>query len=160
LLALFLSAFVAAEDVPACIPFEQAAKHLGQKHCVTGRVLRVTRTHGATFLDFCSDYRVCPFTVVAFAGDLRRIGDLRRLAGEQVQIEGKIEEYEGRAEIQLENARQLLGAAGKLPPLPKEYDVAQRGHVSAGDFSLPRSKRRPARKRSPDISAEDPSLPE
>jgi hypothetical protein len=160
LLLLFLTAFAAAEDAPGCIPFEQAAKHLGQKQCVTGRVLHVEQTQGATFLDFCSDYRVCPLTVVAFRGDLRRIGDLRHLAGQLVQIQGKIEEYEGRVEIQLENARQLLGAAAKLPPLPKEYDVTQRGRASTGDYNLPRSKRRPSRKRQPHISAEDPTLPE
>jgi hypothetical protein len=149
------------DEPPACIPFHEAQKHLGQKHCVTGRVLHVTQTRGATFLDFCSDYRVCPFTVVAFTGDLRRIGDLRGLAGQQIQIEGKIDEYDGRAEIQLENARQLLGATAKLPPLPKEYDVTQRGHAVAGDYTLPRSKRRPARrKQTAGISPEDPSLPE
>jgi hypothetical protein len=160
LLVLLLPLVARADDIAACIPFDQAAKHVGQKHCVTGRVLHVKQTQNATFLDFCTDYRVCPFTVVAFRGDLRRIGDLRHLAGQIVQIEGKIEDYEGRAEIQLENVRQLLGAAGKLPPLPKAYDVTQRGHASAGDYTLPRSKRRPSRKRQPDISAEDPTQPE
>jgi len=159
LLLLFLTAFAAANDATGCIPFEQAAKHVGQKHCVTGRV-HVEETPDATFLDFCSDYRVCPFTVVAFRGDLHRIGDLHHLDGQLVQIEGRIEEYEGRAEIQLENARQLLGAAAKLPPLPKGYDVTQRGHASAGSYTLPHSKRRLSRKRQPDISAEDPTLPE
>jgi hypothetical protein len=159
-LVLLLPLIASAEDPAACIPFDQASKHVGQKHCVTGRVLHVKQTQNATFLDFCEDYRVCPFTVVAFRGDLRRVGDLRHLAGQVVQIEGKIEEYEGRAEIQLENVRQLLGAAGKLPHLPKAYDVTQRGHASAGDYTLPRPKRRPSRKRQPDISAEDPTQPE
>jgi hypothetical protein len=161
LLLLLLPLVARAEDAATCIPFDQASKHIGKKHCVTGRVLHVKQTAKVTFLDFCSDYHVCPFTVVAFRGDLRRIGDLRSLTGQFIQIEGRIEEYEGRAEIQLENARQLLGAVGKLPPLPKEYDVTQRGHTSAGDYNLPHSKRRPGRKRqAAGISPEDPTLPE
>lgn len=166
MIVAFLWAFVffgpaRADETTACIPFQDARKHLGQKHCVSGRVLHVTRTRGATFLDFCSDYRVCPFTVVAFTGDLRRIGDLSGLAGQEIQIQGRIEEYDGRAEIKLENAGQLQGAAARLPPLPKEYDVTQRGHANAGDYTLPRSKRRPARKRqSTGISPEDPTLPD
>lgn len=158
---LLLGSVAWGEESAVCIPFQDAHKHMGQKHCVTGRVLHVTRTRSATFLDFCSDYRVCPFTVVAFTGDLRRIGDLGGLAGQEIRIAGRIEEYDGRAEIKLENATQLQGGAARLPPLPKEYDVTQRGHASAGDYSLPRSKRRPARKRqSAGISPEDPTLPE
>ena len=158
---LFFVSPARADETGACIPFQDAHKHMGQKQCVTGRVLHVTRTRSATFLDFCSDYRICPFTVVAFTGDLRRIGDLGGLAGQEIQIEGRIEEYDGRAEIKLENADQLQGGASRLPPLPKEYDVTRRGHASAGDYTLPRSKRRPARrKQSAGISPEDPTLPE
>jgi hypothetical protein len=157
---VLLTCLAGAADAPSCIPFEQATKHLGQKHCVSGRVLHVEQTAGATFLDFCADYRTCTFTVVAFNSDLSLLGDLSVLSGQVVQIEGKIEEYDGRAEILLENQRQLLGAAGKLPALPRQYDVSQRGHASPGSYALPRSKRRPTRKRQPDLSAEDPTMPE
>jgi len=83
-------------------------------------------------LDFCQDYGSCSFSVVVFASDLKRIGDVSQLAGKTVEIRGEVKEYDGRTEIVLENARQLGGEATRLPPLMKNFDVEQRGHFSAG----------------------------
>jgi len=66
----------------ACIPFDQAKKHIGETQCVTGKTLRVeTGSRTAQYLDFCEDYGLCPFSVVVFAYDLKNVGDVRQLAG-------------------------------------------------------------------------------
>ena len=131
-LALLLLAASAARA--ACIPFEEAAKRVGDTVCVTGKVLKVAQSQGGTtFLDFCEDYRRCPFTVVIFASNLRDVGDVRQLEGKVIQIHGRIQMYGPRAEIILKNTRQLKGEAAKIPPLPKTYDVEKRGGFSAGE---------------------------
>jgi hypothetical protein len=128
-LAVMFPAFSSA----ACIPFAQAQKHIGETQCVTGKVLRVEAgARGVHYVDFCEDYAQCPFSVIVFASDLKRIGEVGQLAGKMVEIRGEIKEYDGRAEIILENAKQLGGEAARLLPLQKSFDVEQKGHFSAG----------------------------
>jgi hypothetical protein len=133
-----------------CIPFAQAAKHLGEIRCVSGKVQQVkTGNAGVTYLDFCEDYRLCPFTVVVFARNLKDVGDVRQLAGKDIEVHGMIKSYDGRAEIILEQVKQLQGEAAKIPPLPKGYDVEQKGRYSAGKFSRPKTTRKTAKKKQP-----------
>ena len=140
----------------ACVPFTEARKHIGDNRCVTGKVLRVQKGNGGVhFVDFCEDYRVCPFTVVVFPGDLKKIGDLRQLQGRQIEIEGPVKEYDGRAEIILKRLSQLHGDAAKIAPLPKEYDVERRGNYSAGTFRRAKpSKTSKPKTQSPPMGAE------
>lgn len=132
----------------ACIPFDQARKHIGETQCVSGRVLRVeTGNRGVHYLDFCEDDGSCSFSVVVFSSDLKRVGDVEQLAGKTVEIRGEVKEYDGRAEIVLDNAKQLGGEATRLPPLAKSFDVEQRGHFSPGRSSRPKrvtTKKKPA----------------
>lgn len=137
--------FLLLFSVPAlarkCIPFELAPEHIGETACVTGHVLKVQQTKaGTSFLDFCEDYKTCPFTVIVMRDDLKNVGDVRLLEGKDIEISGKIKKYRGRAEIVLERTAQLFGEAAKLPPLPKTYDVDRHGSFSAGQFDRPRSK--------------------
>jgi hypothetical protein len=145
----------------SCIPFSEAQKHIGATRCVTGKVLRVKQGNGGVhFFDFCEDYRVCPFTVVVFPSDLKQVGDIRHLQGKQIEIEGDVKGYDGRAEIVLRRLGQLRGDAAHIPPLPKEYDVERHGKYSAGRFSRPKaSKSATRKKRSAPVNLEDPSLP-
>ena len=131
----------------ACIPFDQARNHLDETQCVTGKVIRVQAgERGVHYLDFCEDYRLCSFTVVVFQHDLQKIGDMRQLAGKVVEIRGEIKDYDDRAEIILESSKQLNNGLMRLSPLPKSFDVEQRGHFSAGT-SRPPSKRSTSKKR-------------
>jgi hypothetical protein len=148
---LLLPRFAVGDD---CIPFTEARAHIGETQCVTGTVFGVKAgAHGVTFFDFCEDFRVCPFTVVVFPGHLKDIGDVRQLKNQVIEIHGDLKEYDGRAEIVLEQPRQLGGKAGSLPKLPKNYDVENKGHYSAGSFSLPKSTKTPAKRR------QTPTLP-
>jgi hypothetical protein len=139
----------------------EAEKHIGATKCVTGKVLYVKQGNGGVhFFDFCADYRTCPFTVVVFPSDLRQVGDIRQLQGKQIEIDDEVKTYDGRAEIVLRRLSQLRGEAGRIPPMPKEYDVERHGKYSAGKFSRPRNARSSTRKKqSAPVSLEDPSLP-
>ena len=140
-LLLLLTVLGAAE----CLPIQRAPQRIGDSVCIAGRVFEVKEgPSGTTFLNFCPDYRTCPFTVVVFPRDLAHVGDVRHLAGKEIQIHGKIQAYDGRPEIVLREARQLHGAAAKLPPIPKDYDVERRRRFSAGKWQHPASSRRPA----------------
>ena len=57
---------------------------------------------------------------------------MRQLQGRIDEIHGQVKEYDGRAEIILEEYRQLSGSTARIPPLPKNYDVENKGRYSAG----------------------------
>jgi len=116
-----------------CIPFQQALQHVHENACVTGKVVRVkVASSGVHFLDFCEDQAACPFSVVIFPHDLQDVGDVRRLAGRMIEVKGTIKLYDGRPEIVLRHVSQISGGMAMIPPLPKDYDVENRGHFSAG----------------------------
>jgi len=100
-----------ASSLPPCVDIRNAAPLVGQSGCVAGRVLRVysART-GNTFLDFCPDYRACPFTSVIFAADKGQFGNLESLQGKRVEIRGDIIAYQGHAEIIIKDPRQVRSA--------------------------------------------------
>jgi hypothetical protein len=98
----------AANAKGGCVDFHDARSRLGETSCVSGRVLRAfTSRGGNSFLGFCPDYRECPFSAVVFASDRNKFGDLDTLAGRQVEIEGPIADYHGRAEIILHGPQQI-----------------------------------------------------
>ncbi|HET7205917.1 MAG TPA: hypothetical protein VFI95_04980 [Terriglobales bacterium] len=153
--AVLATCFASAD----CIPFTDAPRHIGASKCISGKVLKVTRlSSGATFLNFCDDYRTCPFQAVVFRGDLRHVGDVRQLEGRVIEIQGDIKEYDGRPEIILRDVRQLRGEAAKIPPLPKDYDVEKKGRFSAGRMKYPKSGHKEKRRgqQPPPIQTEEP----
>ena len=126
----------------ACVPFDQAADHIGEKTCVIGKVLKVNESQSGTFfLNFCENYHKCPFSVVVFRSNLRDVGDVRQLEGKIIEIHGRIQPWGKHAEIVLKELRQLKGEAAEIPPLPKTYDVERKGSFSAGDPPNRKSKR-------------------
>lgn len=139
-----------------CIPFDQAPKHIGETECITGKVVRVHATRKAHYLDFCEDYRLCPFSVVIFSHDMKNVGDVRQLAGKVIEVRGEIKEYNDRAEIILDSRKQLSGQAALLPPLPKSFDVEQRGDFSAGTFRGKKSRTPYKKKSTPTLPIEIP----
>ena len=147
LLAILLSPAACASD---CLAIRDAKQHVGEIKCVTGKVLRVkVGARGVHFVDFCEDQMACPFTVVVFPHDLKDVGDVRRLAGQMIEIRGPVKLYDGRAEIILNRVSQLTGGSTLIPPLPKNYDVEKQGHYSAGRMHPPRSPRKPTRSPTP-----------
>lgn len=134
--------------VAACKPMTEAHKYVGDSVCVTGKVVKVARSprSGTHFLNFCDDYKNCPFSVVIFAKDLQHVGDVRQLEGKEIEIYGKVKDYKGQAEIILSDVRQLRGESGKLPKLPADYDVSNRGHYSAGKVRETKTRKKRQKK--------------
>ena len=125
----------------ACISPSQAAKHIGETKCVSGKVTRIEQSDdGASYLQFCQeDAKSCSFAAVIFPEDLRHIGDVRQLQGKFVEVHGDMKEYKGGTEIVVSDSWQLKGEASSIPPLPKTYDVEKKGHYSSGIFSHPKT---------------------
>lgn len=90
------------------IDYTDAPGHVGEEARVHGTLVRAYPSKsGTVFLDFCADYKSCPFSGVIFADDAKRFGDLSDLAGERVVLSGTVTLYEGRAEIKLSDPSQL-----------------------------------------------------
>jgi len=133
LLSVLLFSSIPLFAASGCLPIREASQHVGENKCITGKVLRVKAgARGVHFVDFCEDQAACPFTVVVFPHDLKDVGDVRRLAGQMIEIHGPVKLYNGRAEIILSRVSQLTGGSTLIPPLPKNYDVEKQGHYSAG----------------------------
>ncbi len=149
LIMLLLPSLLSASD---CIPIHEARQHVGETKCVSGKVLKIkVGAKGVHFLDFCEDQMACPFSVVVFPSGLKDVGDVRRLAGRTIEIHGALKLYDGRPEIILNRISQITGGAAMIPPLPKNYDVENRGHYSAGHL---RPTKKPAKvKATPNTTA-------
>jgi len=139
--------------VASCIPFSEASRHVGKTTCVSGKVLSIAQgPNGLQYVDFCANHEKCSFSAVVAADDLRDVGDIRKLPGKTVELHGRIRESDGQAQIVLTDARQLKGAGVKLPPVPKTYDVEERGHARAG-ASKPPKKAKKSRRAKPKLPA-------
>jgi DNA/RNA endonuclease YhcR with UshA esterase domain len=91
-----------------CVDIRHAEPLVGKTGCVAGLVVRVySARSGNTFLDFCEDYRSCPFTSVIFGSDRTQFGNLVSLQGKRVEIRGDVVSYQGRPEIILHDPQQL-----------------------------------------------------
>jgi hypothetical protein len=145
-----------------CVSFAEAGKHLGAAQCIRGTVLHVeTGSRGTTVLNFCQEAKACPFTVVVFPADLKKMGDVRQLEGRQIEIKGTIQNYDGRAEIVLRRTQQLgEGAFLLFPQVPTAYDVERAGKYSPGKFEHPKEEREKHKKQGDPVPIEDPEDPE
>lgn len=133
---------------------------MGTSQCIRGTVLHVEDgRNGTKILNFCKD-KTCPFTVVVFPADLKKMGDVRQLEGRQIEIKGTIQDYGGRAEIILRRSQQLgEGAFLLFPPVPTEYDVEHERHNSAAKIHAKATKKKETRQSDP-MSIEDPGEPQ
>ena len=90
------------------IDYTDASKHIGSTASVRGTLVSAyTSASGTVFLDFCKNYKTCPFSGVIFADDAKAFGDLSRYAGQTVTLTGKISSYQGKAEIVLSSPSQI-----------------------------------------------------
>ena len=144
-----------------CVSFAEARQHVGTTQCIRGTVVHVEDgRNGVKLLNFCKD-KTCPFTVVVFPADLKKIGDIRQLEGRQVEIKGTVQDHDGRAEIVLRRTQQLLGDAAFLlfPRVPTDYDVERAGHHSAGKIKPSKAAKKTDTKQTDPMSIEDPGEP-
>jgi len=164
---LVLSAVCSARNTSpdTCVAFSEASQHVGTTQCVRGTVLHVEDGKGGVkLLTFCDSRdkekdKACPFSIVVFPADLKKMGDIRQLEGKQIEIKGTVQDYDGHAEIILRHSQQLGESAFRLfPPVPTDYDVERQGHNSAGKYTRPKTKKTTTRQSQP-VSIEDPEEP-
>jgi DNA/RNA endonuclease YhcR with UshA esterase domain len=160
---LALSAVCSARNTSPsnCVSFAEASKHVGTIACVSGTVLGVEDGRkGAKVLNFCKD-KMCPFTVVVFPADLKKMGDVRQLEGRQIEIKGTIQDYDGRAEIILRRSQQLgKGAFLLFPTVPTDYDAERAGHYSTGKSTHAKAPKKKDEKQDDPMSIEDAGQPQ
>ena len=90
------------------ISYTEAPEHVGEYACVSGRVVRVyTSQKGTIFINFCYDYKTCPFGAVIFDSDAYKFSKPNQYEGKTVEITGLIRTYRGRAEIILNDPDQI-----------------------------------------------------
>jgi len=90
------------------ISFTEAPNYIGKTVCITGKVDHVyTSRKGTIFLNFCPDYKTCPFNAVIFVSDASKFPSPDQYTGKNVEITGFITAYQGRAEIVLKSPAQI-----------------------------------------------------
>jgi len=90
------------------IDYTEAPNHIGEYACVSGKIDHVYISQkGTIFLNFCPDYKTCPFGAVIFGSDAYKFSNPKQYEGETVEITGLIKSYQGRPEIVLNDLGQI-----------------------------------------------------
>lgn len=90
------------------ISYTEAPNHVGEYVCVVGKVDHTyTSRKGTTFLNFCPDYKTCPFGAVIFSSNAIKFTNPKQYEGRIVEITGLIRSYQGRPEIILDDPSQI-----------------------------------------------------
>jgi len=111
------------------IDYTEAPNHIGEYACVSGKIDHVyTSQKGTTFLNFCPDYKTCPFGAVIFGSNAYKFPNPGQYEGKTVEITGLIRSYQGRPEIILNDPGQIKILPLKLSSIketPALYRVVQ-----------------------------------
>ena len=89
--------------------YADAINHIGENATIEGIVLNVYKnSSGMEFIDFCKNYKTCPFTAVIFSSDTQKFKNIDKLKNSKVNISGNIKNYNGKAEIVINNPSQII----------------------------------------------------
>jgi hypothetical protein len=106
--------FTAAQThLPEKIGTALAGNYYDETMVVTGKVVAVSERPNITILDVDQTYPNSFFTVVVFAENAGKFGDLQKLTNKSVEISGTITEYRNKPEIILESPAQIKVVDGK-----------------------------------------------
>jgi hypothetical protein len=100
----------AAADSPSFlrrIPAAEAERHFAETVVVTGRVAQVSIRPKLTYVNLDKPYPQTPMYCVVFARATNQFGDLKQLEGREVEVRGKVEEFQSKAQIILNSSNQL-----------------------------------------------------
>jgi endonuclease YncB( thermonuclease family) len=111
------------------IDYTEAPNHIGEYACVSGKIDHVyTSRKGTIFLNFCPDYKTCPFGVVIFGSDAYKFPNPKQYEGQTLEITGLIKSYQGRPEIILKDQGQIKISSLKssfIKEAPPVYRVVE-----------------------------------
>ena len=98
--------------IPLTIGTAQAAANIGKQVTVTGVVAQVSFRPSLVFLNFDKPFPSNLFTVIIRNKSTNEFESLSALKGKSVSVEGKVIDYNGKAEMELTRKTQLkvLGA--------------------------------------------------
>jgi DNA/RNA endonuclease YhcR with UshA esterase domain len=85
----------------------EAEKHYDETVIVTGKVAQVSIRPKLTYINLDKKYPQTPMYCVVFARATNQFGDLKKLEGKDIEVKGKIEEYQSKAQIILNSSNQL-----------------------------------------------------
>jgi DNA/RNA endonuclease YhcR with UshA esterase domain len=93
--------------VAATIGAAEASKWIGKQVMVTGVVVQVSARPTITFLNFDKRYPDSPFAAIIRSKNTNEFENLPALKGKAVSVKGKIQDYNGKPEMELNNKSQL-----------------------------------------------------
>jgi len=99
---------VTNSEPPKKIGAAEAEKHYNETLIVTGKIAQVNVRPSAVILYLDKPSPDSPFSAVVFSRATNRFGDLSKLQGKQVEIEGMVKQYRNKPEIILDNTNQLV----------------------------------------------------
>jgi endonuclease YncB( thermonuclease family) len=109
------------------IDYTEASNHIGEYACVSGKIDHVyTSQKGTIFLNFCPDYKTCPFGTTIFNKDAYKFPNPKQYGGQTVEITGLIRAYQGRSQIILDNLSQIKILSHEPLSIKKEAPVLYR----------------------------------
>jgi hypothetical protein len=152
----------AQTNVPPRIPAAAATNYLNQEVIVTDRVAQVTIRPTIVFLNLNQRYPDSPLTCVIKGSDTNNFSDLKNYQDKNVEVSGRITEFQGKPEIVLTATNQIkiladtqsgtqstqpvvqpvTNEARPLPPAPpppttKTAQPAQQATVAAAQTPVP-----------------------
>ncbi len=155
---VFIVLFISTFSFAGCLPFSEAAQHLGETRCVKGKVIRVDSPRpGFAVLSFCGSEAKCAFTALVAAPNMKALNDLQGLQGTTVKIHGFVKDSNGSAQIELPDSRQLLLGDEGVPSFMKTFDVEKRGSYSAGTSRAAKAKTVTTKKQTATLPIDIPS---
>lgn len=90
-----------------CYNYTEAKSHVGETVCIKGKVVNVSASAKSNFLNFCNDYKTCPFSALIFSSDASNFNNVQVYSGKDVEITGLIREYKGNPEIIIKSPGQI-----------------------------------------------------
>ena len=119
-----------SQHPPKRIDYTEAPNHIGEYACVSGKIDHVyTSQKGTIFLNFCLDYKTCPFGAVIFNEDAYKFSNPQQYEGKTLEITGLIKSYQGRPEITLKDPGQIKilplksSSIKEAPPIYRVVEV-------------------------------------
>src|SRR6266550_1481723 len=113
--------FCAVAQAETTIPWDQAAKHVGEETTIEGRVLGVHCSPPSCLLAFEPSFNGFTAVIQAASFDVFPPGELdKRYSGRRVRVHGKIETRDGKPEIVVAKSEDLALVPGKKRDEPYE----------------------------------------
>jgi hypothetical protein len=134
-LAILSLSVAAAPGAESVVPWDSAASHVGRRITVEGVVVQARRVGSATVLEFAAADAPGAFTVKLFQPMFRRepTNPETYYRGKRIQASGVVMQFQGRTEMIIRNAKQIV----VLTDAPPQADAPEGYAVDAPSETAP-----------------------